>query len=840
MGWRVRALVGAASLLVANAALADVEAGAFLRSLAANGDAGSAARRAFGDGLSVIVQAPRGVSLPPGAVHVAEGIGVLDVSVERFAELASARPDLRFGWSPPLRLLLDRADGWVRAGSFRNETGLTGRGVVIGVVDSGVDPSHPDLRTSDGRTRARYWLDFAESPRGLHPELEAEVGCDGDVPCAVFTGDDIDALLANGDPLDDPRDRAGHGTHVASLAAGNGLSSDPPRFVGVAPEATLIVVRATRPNGAIIDGDVLKATRFVFERASELGMPAVVNLSLGSDFGGHDGRSGLERGLAELVGPEYPGRAVVVAAGNSASMYLDLTPDLPGPFGIHSEVHVPDGASALVPIVTPGRGSSGVQGVVYAWIATREGDELELGVEDNDGTVVDAVPPGSADQRESGDATITVINQSAEPPSPIPADSPGAVVMISGSWPRERTFGLKLSGLASARIWVQGGGQLSPDVSLGPLLPRAQKEGTVNVPASSPHVITVGATLNRSTWVDHTGESVTISRHGALENAPDDTIAYFSSAGPNALGVIKPDIVAPGAHVIGAMARGADPRDSNTGIFSGFDRCDGFDAQCLVVDAEHAVSSGTSMAAPIVAGAVALLFERDPALDQDAVRALLAAGARPLEGVVRIEQQVGPGGVDLMGALEALADGALEREPGSESVLVLASSYAHPDPSWPLQGLLELRDDEGRVADGFELERLSIDADFAAIGEGPTRVAPGLVAFSLKVPPGSGGRTLHLRVKFDGEPLLARDVPVAVDRTLSREMPTARGGCGVAPRPRGDAWFAVVLFVALLLARRARSQLREVDRRRVRLERRHVRIERVLGVDSLQMRPDHE
>jgi subtilisin family serine protease len=803
-----RALGFAATLLVTESGSANVELAAFVRALPVELDASDALRRAFGDSVSVIVTAPDSASLPADSVHVAPGLGVLDLSVERFAKLSNERSDLRFEWSAPLRLLLDRADGWARASSFRNQTGFTGRGTVIGIIDSGVDLSHPDLRTADGETRVRFWLDFSREAAGLQPELESDLGCDAGAPCAVFDADDIEALLANADAGDDLRDSVGHGTHVASLAAGNGLSSETPRFVGVAPEATLIVVRATRSNGAILDGDVLKAARFVFDRADELGMPAVVNLSLGSDFGGHDGSSALERGLAAMVGPEHPGHAVVVAAGNSAGMYLDVTNDLPGPFGIHTEVHVPNGAKALVPILTPGNDGE-VQGVVYVWIATRAGDSLSVGVEDPDGSVLDPVAPGAADQTESGDAQITVINQTSEAPSPIPEGSSGAVVMLNGSWAAERLFGLTLEGPGSARIWVQGGGGLSPDVSLGPLLPRAQKEGTINVPATSPSVISVGATLNRNGWSDHTGESVTFREHGSLADAPDDTVAFFSSAGPNALGVLKPDIVAPGANVIGAMARDADPRDPRSnGIFSGLGRCTGFDDECFVVDDRYAVSSGTSMAAPIVAGAVALLFERDPALDQDAVRALLAAGARKLEGVVLLEQQAGAGALDLAGSLEALADGALERVPGSETRLVLASSFAHPDPSWPLEGLLEVRDDNGRVADGFDLERLRIDPHFAAFEVPPIRLAPGLVRFALNVPAGAGGKTLRLRVAFDGEALLARDVPVAVDHALSEQAPTARGGCSVTRRsePFSPA-AAFALLVAVVLGRVWRRRL---------------------------------
>src|SRR5262249_30354259 len=145
---------------------------------------------------------------------------------------------------------------------------------------------------------------------------------------------------------DEPRDTFGHGTHVASLAAGNGQSNEPPRYVGVAPEATLIVARVARSGGGgILDFDVVHAASFVYERAEATGMPAVINLSLGSDFGAHDGSSAIEQGLSSLVGSDHPGRALVVAAGNSAGLYgVDL--GVPSPLGIHTDVHVPQAGEA--------------------------------------------------------------------------------------------------------------------------------------------------------------------------------------------------------------------------------------------------------------------------------------------------------------------------------------------------------------------------------------------------------------------------------------------------------------------------------------------------------------
>ncbi|MEI9954036.1 MAG: S8 family serine peptidase [Pseudomonadota bacterium] len=146
----------------------------------------------------------------------------------------------------------------------------------------------------------------------------------------MYAATDLDALSSNDIAGDEPTDPFGHGTHVASLAAGNGLASPTPRYIGVAPEATYVVSRVAQNNGSIQDADVLRAVKFVFDRAEELGMPAVVNLSLGSDFGAHDGSSALEMGLGSLVGPTFPGRAIVVAAGNSAGLYEGIGWRVPG------------------------------------------------------------------------------------------------------------------------------------------------------------------------------------------------------------------------------------------------------------------------------------------------------------------------------------------------------------------------------------------------------------------------------------------------------------------------------------------------------------------------------
>jgi subtilisin family serine protease len=799
------ALIVAFAVAVAPPARAELELGALAR--AAGRVAPAALPRPLREPVSVVVDLPEGAAAPDGFVPIAARLGVLTLAPERLHALSRERPELRFEWSPSRRLLMDRADGFARVSSFRNETGLTGRGVVVGIVDSGIDPTHPDLRGKDGRSRILWWLDFSRGPAGRHPELEAELGCegaDGEGRCAVLDGADVEELLVNGESADDPDDAFGHGTHVASLAAGSGLAFDPPRYVGVAPEASFVVVRALRPGGGIFDADILKAARFVFDRAGEASMPAVVNLSLGSDFGGHDGSSGLERGLEALVGPAHPGRAIVVAAGNSAGL-VDGIAGVPGPCGVHTEVHVPGGERALVPIVTE-TGTDPVRATLYAWIATRPGDALSVGVSDPKGTVVEAVEPGRSVVVESAGATISIANDVHGDAGAVPNGSQGAVVVIEGAWPSRRTFGLLLEGPGSASVWVLGEGDLMLPTSYGPLLPRAMKQGTVNVPASSPGLIAVGATLNRTDWLDDAGDEVSFPEHGALADAPPDTTAFFSSAGPNALGAVKPDLVASGANVIGALAPNADPRFTSGSMFATPGAClgAGYDRNCTVVDDRHVVSSGTSMAAPLVAGAVALLFERDRALDQPRVRALLQAGSRPLEGVVFDERQVGPGALNLEGTLDVLESNAFGREPGAATRLVLGASFAHPDAHWPLEAFALLRDDEGRVAD-VETARLSLDVSGADAARGLSRLAPGLFSFALTAPPGSGGRTLSVTLRNEGRTLAKRSVPIAVDPSLAGVRPSARGGCATTAARMPDGWLVAVAFGALLVVRRRRA-----------------------------------
>jgi len=130
----------------------------------------------------------------------------------------------------------------------------------------------------------------------------------------------------------------------------------------------------------------------------------------------------------------------------------------------------------------------------------------------------------------------------------------------------------------------------------------------------------------------------------------------------------------------------------------------------------------------------------------------------------------------------------------------------HPDPAQPLQGLLELRDDKDRIADGFDERRLSLEASLGELTQAPTRLAPGLYGFELTAPAGSGGKSIALKLSYDGNLLGEERMPIGTDRWIAEGSPLARGGCSFGRTPRTRAGAATALLGLLLLAARRRAR----------------------------------
>ncbi|MFO0617164.1 MAG: S8 family serine peptidase [Polyangiaceae bacterium] len=750
-------------------------------------------------------------ALPPGvnaadlgAREVAPGIGALRLPPEDVPTFGDLHPQISLLTGPPKQMLLDKSVPASGAYQFWQQTNQArGAGAIVGVVDTGIDLTHPAFRTDDGKTRVA-WLITWGNPRGVHADVEDAMGCNdpSQSPCAVYSREDIDDMLAHPNNLpEDVRDLVGHGTHVASIAAGNGrrFANGIPVHVGMAPAAQLVIAAPSR-TGGFPDDVVLRGTKFIFDRADRMGLPAVVNLSIGGDFGPHDGTSVLERGLSAFVGDDKPGRAIVVAAGNGGGLYQiqDLQP-----IGIHTVTHVGSHAPVRVPIITPGANT----GQVFVWLTFSAGSEISVGLDGPEGRWIGQVAPGhDAGYGSSTDpASATIVNNEVNDKSSLSADTNGAVIAWRGEW-ADGDFAVTLEGEGDANLWLVPVGETA---DIGTFFAQGVVQGTIASPATAPGLMAVGCTVNRTDWTTFTGDDIAL----ADEEAPDD-VCFFSGAGPTAAGVPKPEILAPGGFIAAALSTDADPRTHEGSIFDPGGCPEGID-DCYVVEDGYAVTAGTSMSAPHAAGAVALLFEQQPNLTQAQVTEILRASARHPTGHIPYSSQLGPGALDLRHALQVMKDESLEittpPDP-AQSWWSAGVDRARPTADDVIPATIQLRRPDGTVASALDGTLLQVIVDNGVVVSPPRKALHGTFDFTMRADAGAGGKVMHVSVLYDGVPIgVDADIPIEVDPWIGKAEPTVTGGCVLTiARDDRSGWSGlaggVVAAAALATAARRRRR----------------------------------
>ncbi|MCC0628560.1 MULTISPECIES: bifunctional germination protease/germinant receptor pseudoprotease CspBA [unclassified Clostridioides] len=178
---------------------------------------------------------------------------------------------------------------------FKNRTGLTGKGTIIGIIDSGIDYTLPVFRDSDGRSKILYYWD--QSIQGNPPEGFREG--------TLYTNEDINNAIA-GNMYIPISTTSLHGTHVGGICA------------TIASDARIIVVRVGNIQTDVFSRstEFMRAIKFILDRALELRMPVTLNISYGSNEGSHRGTSLFEQYIDDMC--LFWKNNIVIAAGNNA------------------------------------------------------------------------------------------------------------------------------------------------------------------------------------------------------------------------------------------------------------------------------------------------------------------------------------------------------------------------------------------------------------------------------------------------------------------------------------------------------------------------------------------
>jgi subtilisin family serine protease len=393
-----------------------------------------------------------------------------------------------------------------------------GEQAVVGVVDFGADFAHGNFRRSDGSTRLTAIWDQGGptdpgSPFGYGRRHNAAA-----IDAALLTTDPY-LTLGYGPRPDTPTSRGSHGTHVMDIAAGNGGGSGVP---GVAPRAKLTFVEVAASDitweGEEVVGSefgdsvqLLEAIRFLFDEAGT--QPCVVNVSLGTNGGPHDGSSLVEQGI-DLMVQEQPGRAVVIAASNS---FDD---------GIHAAGSVPAGGAVDLGWEIPP--TVAAQSELEVWYPGQDRFNVELLTPD--GTSLGSVPLGSNGRIRADDGTtlLFVSHRAADPNN------------------GDNVVGIFLEARVPSGTWtVRLHGEQVSDGAFHAWIERNDQSQSAFAP---PHDNT------------HTLGSISCGRLSLVVGSydahkPAKPLSWFSSAGPTRDGREKPEVSAPGHDVLAAHSR---------------------------------------------------------------------------------------------------------------------------------------------------------------------------------------------------------------------------------------------------------------------------------------------
>ncbi len=410
--------------------------------------------------------------------------------------------------------------------------GLTGKGVLIGIADSGIDYMHQDFIDENGNTRICYLWDQTANKEAAYGRVPAgyDMG-------AEYTQEDINRALnsdniqgRNEVPVSDRG--SGHGTAVAGVAAGNGKASRGRRYRGVAIESELIIVKLGGAQDEFtLSTDVMEALDYIIRKSIELNKPVAINLSFGNNDGPHDGNSLFENYISELNGIWK--NVIVIAAGNE------------GDARHHARVSLnSQEISSISFAISENERNLSLQ----IWKSYQDDFDLVLISPEGNRILLDKTA-GNVSQYNIGKDKLFMMYGEPSPYSVsqgiyfsfFPQNETVSRYIRSGTWelefiPLNVKYGV-------VNLWLP----TSEVIGLSTGFFRAMPDTTLTMPSTARNVISVGA-----------------------YNSATGAMASFSGRGDTTDGRTAPDIVAPGVDVMSASPGGGYVSNTGTSIAAPF------------------------------------------------------------------------------------------------------------------------------------------------------------------------------------------------------------------------------------------------------------------------------
>ncbi len=461
----------------------------------------------------------------------------------------------------------------------------TGKNIVVGFVDTGLDWGHPDFIDENGVYRTiAYWNQGATT--------------DGTAPQPYNYGRSCDSLaIANGTcTLTEPPSGYGHGTTVTGAATGNGRANG--KEIGMATEAKIVMVQ-TDFNKANWTLTVADACDYVFKIADSLGLPAVMNLSVGSYYGSHDGTDPASELMEQLIDAKK-GRIIVGAMGNSGDK---------GNYHLKGKIY---NDTNFVWFKNNPTNQILANSIYFDWWSdTATSDNLNIAFAANHPTNFHQTPyTNFYNLKTMGSYTTDTLRNSIggklavfEMYKTLIGKSYNIEVLIRDYDSLTYNYQLAVSGLGEFDLWSGTWASLNDMVTTLPSaidFPSITKyihpdslSTIVSSWACSDKIVTVGNIRNRMSHINNNGVL-----HTAAPTPAAGYLAFSSSKGPTRQGTMKPNVTSHGDMMLAAAPAFIRNNPANN--------------PSLELGGWHMRNGGTSMASPVVAGIAALYLEKCP------------------------------------------------------------------------------------------------------------------------------------------------------------------------------------------------------------------------------------